>query len=200
MEFLSREFDRDKHIYPVNLVVQSKQSKQAGFDASRTGTFKRVNLTFDPAADFHEYRFDYVPGRVLFYTDSALVATMEGSDMPSSAGHIILQHWSNGNPKWSGGPPTEDAVLTVSYVKAYFNSSDAQQQSDWAGRCHGASGDEAVCAVPNITAANASTGGWFYGNGNKTGDGGDGNDAYHLAGSRTGLMMLTVLTFWFCMA
>ncbi|KAF7543686.1 hypothetical protein G7046_g9947 [Stylonectria norvegica] len=162
IEFLSREFDRDRDVYPINLVVQSKQSMEAGYDASATGTFSRVNLTFDPAAAFHEYRFDYLPNEVLFYADSKLLARMEGSNMPSTAGHLILQHWSNGNPKWSGGPPAQDAVLTVSYVKAYFNSSDSRRQGDGAGRCHDASGDGAVCAIPNVTAANASTGGDFF--------------------------------------
>ena len=71
---------------------------EAGYDAKATGMFKQVNLTFDPSAGFHEYRFDYVAGRVLFYADSKLLAEMNGDSVPASAGHLILQHWSNGNP------------------------------------------------------------------------------------------------------
>ncbi|KAL7787036.1 glycoside hydrolase family 16 protein [Trichoderma ceciliae] len=168
MEFLSREFDAKKKVYPVNLVIQSEASQQAGFDASKTGTFKVVNLTFDPTIGFHEYRFDYLPGRVLFYADSQLLAEMNGSSVPSGPGHIILQHWSNGNPLWSGGPPEQNATLTVSYVKAYFNSSDSDAQSNWADRCQKArdggsdSANGTVCTIPDVTAANASTGGAFF--------------------------------------
>lgn len=176
MEFLSREFDRDEGVYPINLVVQSEQSQEAGYDASKTGLFKRVNLTFDPAEAFHEYRFDYVPGKVIFYADSEILAEMEGGGMPSSGGHLILQHWSNGNPLWSGGPPEVDAALTVSYVKAYFNSSEPQGRHMAAERCKGADdGDEAVCSVGNVRAGNASTGGGFSGNGDE-GSGSDGDD------------------------
>ncbi|PTB61845.1 glycoside hydrolase family 16 protein [Trichoderma citrinoviride] len=169
MEFLSREFDASKDLYPVNLVIQSEASRQAGYDAAKTGTFKVVNLTFDPTAGFHEYRFDYLPNRVLFYADSKLLAEMNGTSVPSGPGHIILQHWSNGNPKWSGGPPKQDAVMTVSYVKAYFNSSDAHMQSSFAETCQKARDDDSnsgadgrVCSIPGVTASNASTGGTFF--------------------------------------
>ncbi|KAF5976262.1 xyloglucan endo-transglycosylase [Fusarium coicis] len=136
IEFLSQEFDHDNGIYPINLVVQSKKSLEAGYDASKTGSFKRVKLDFDPTDAFHEYRFDYLPGQVLFYADSKLLAHMKGADMPSSGGHLILQHWSNGNPLWSSGPPKEDATVTVNYVKAYFNSSNSERQSRLVRRCY----------------------------------------------------------------
>lgn len=144
-------------------MVQSKESKDAGYDASKTGTYQKVNLKFDPTADFHEYRFDYVPGRVIFYADSEAVAEMEGGEMPSVGGHLILQHWSNGNPLWSGGPPEADALLTVSYVKAYFNSSDPVRLSERVDQCNAAgASDGAICAIPDVTAADASTGGHFF--------------------------------------
>ncbi|KLO88463.1 xyloglucan endo-transglycosylase-like protein [Fusarium fujikuroi] len=147
IEFLSQEFDHDNGIYPINLVVQSKKSLEVGYDASKTGSFKRVKLDFDPTDAFHEYRFDYLPGQVLFYADGKLLAHMKGGDMPSSGGHLILQHWSNGNPLWSGGPPKEDATVTVSYVKAYFNSSSSERQSQLARRCHESSKENPVCAI-----------------------------------------------------
>ena len=162
IEFLSREFDFVNKVYPVNLVVQSRRSMESGYDAINTGTFTRANLTFDPTIGFHEYRFDYLPGQVLFYADSELLARMKGNEMPSTGGHLILQHWSNGNPQWSGGPPVQDAALTVSYVKAYFNSSDGQRQADATSRCHDSSAEGAVCVIPDVTAANASTGGRFF--------------------------------------
>jgi beta-glucanase (GH16 family) len=115
-------------------------------------------LGFDPTESFHEYRFDYIPGHVLFYADSNLLAQMEGSDMPSSGGHLILQHWSNGNPLWSGGPPIKDATVTVSYVKAYFNSSDHERQSYLQQRCGRSSERAAVCSIQNVTNATSYSG------------------------------------------
>ena len=177
MEFLTEEFDREQQIFPVNLVIQSRQSLQAGFDASKTGTYQRFNLTFDPTEAFHEYRFDFVPGKVFFYADSEIVAQMNGSAVPSHPGHVILQNWSNGNPLWSGGPPVTDADLTVSYAKAYFNSSDTGQQQEFNKRCAGAAGDQTLCIIPDVTAANATTGGTFFSEQDTSHDGGHQTDS-----------------------
>ncbi len=182
MEFLSREYDHAQKIYPVNLVIQSRDSASSGYDASNTSTYKTVNLTFDPTTSFHEYRFDYLPGRAYFYADSELLAEMEGSAIPDSAGHLILQHWSNGNPKWSGGPPDEDATVTASYVKAYFNSSDAAKKDARRKQCKDVTTPH--CPVPNVTAGNATTGGSFLtnateGDGDKD-SGAEGFGAYRL--------------------
>ncbi|KAF4966791.1 hypothetical protein FSARC_5578 [Fusarium sarcochroum] len=146
IEFLSREFSHNRGIYPINLVVQSKKSMEAGYDASKTGTYKRVNLDFDPTDTFHEYRFDYIPGQVLFYADSKLLAQMKGDDMPSAGGHLILRHWSNGNPSWSGGPPKEDATVAINYVRAYFNSTNHERQSYLGKQCRQSS-KTSVCAI-----------------------------------------------------
>ncbi|KAK3692663.1 concanavalin A-like lectin/glucanase domain-containing protein [Podospora appendiculata] len=164
MEFLSKDFDAANGSYPVNLVLQSREAAEAGYNAVQTGNFVKAYLPFNPAADFHEYRIDYVPGQVFFYADGVLLAGMNGSAVPSSSGHLILQHWSNGNALWSGGPPAQDAVLTVGYVKGYFNSSTAQRREDWKARCGGgdSSSANAVCDIPSVSPANSSARGWFF--------------------------------------
>jgi hypothetical protein len=87
---------------------------------------------------------------------------MKGEHVPTVGGHIILQHWSNGNSKWSGGPPTSDALLAVSYVKAYFNSSDPQRRISQEELCKDApSGDEDECAIPDATVEDVLYGGRF---------------------------------------
>lgn len=147
----------------MNLVIQSEESKEAGYDASKTGMYKVVNLTFDPTTDFHEYRFDYLPGQVFFYVDSELVADMHGVETPSAGGHLILQHWSNGNPQWSGGPTSQDASLRINYVKAYFNTSDPEHLERVMSRCTSmASDEESVCSVPDIVASDVGTRGEFF--------------------------------------
>lgn len=163
MEFLSRDFDTANASYPVNLVLQSRDSEASGYDASSTSTYQVVNLDFDPRSDFHEYRMDFVPGRVVFYVDGAVLADMTSSTgVPVTAGHLALNHWSNGNPDWSGGLPAKDAVMEVRYVKAYFNSSEATRQRDFVGRCIDPDAAGAVCDIPEVTPTNASAAGFFF--------------------------------------
>ena len=162
MEFLSQDFNPSNGSYPVNLVLQSREAALAGYDAAQTGNFVRADLPFDPTTSFHEYRIDYLPGRVFFYADGALLAAMDGPAVPSSPGHLILQHWSNGNPRWSGGPPAEDAALVVRSVKAYFNSSLGQRQRDWENRCRDPAAPGAVCVIPDVTPGELGAADWFF--------------------------------------
>lgn len=169
MEFLSRELpsgDNDNETYPVNLVLQSAAAAVVA-SAAQTPAFATVNLPFDPRAAFHEYRFDFQPGRVVFSADGTVLAEMEGPAVPSHPAHLAINHWSNGNPLWSGGPPPagQDAVLEVRYVKVYFNSSgDDERAAAYAERCAGgvAEGPRAVCEVPDVTPRNDSAAGWFF--------------------------------------
>ena len=157
MEFLSSQYNDTSH--PVNLVLQSEQSAQAGFNAANTGTFDVQQLPFSPDDGFHEYRFDWSPDAVKFYADGVLLQTMNKS-IPTSPGHITISHWSNGDPRWSGGPPEEDAITTISYFKAYFNTSSSLRQQDWEKRCKDPAADKATCAVPEI--ANNATAKTFF--------------------------------------
>lgn len=150
MEFLSVEYNATST--PVNLVLQSAESEEAGFNAAQTGTFKVHQLAFDPAGAFHEYRFDWSPESVSFYADGVLLDNMTQA-VPTSPGHLTLSHWSTGNPDWSAGPPTTDAILTVQYLKGYFNSSDPARQRDWSKRCKDHSTVNATCPIPEITEA-----------------------------------------------
>lgn len=174
MEFLSSEFVQENNTYPVNLVLQSEQSVRAGYNAAGTGNYIVANLPFDPTDGFHEYRIDFVPGNVLYYADGYLLAQMNTSAVPTSPGHMILTQWSNGNPLWSFGPPPTEATITVSYVKAYFNSSDPARQSDWALRCTDPSASGAICTIPdqigapdpstNTSSGNSSAATYFFSN------------------------------------
>lgn len=149
MEFLSAQFNKENGSFPVNLVLQSAESKEAGFDAKNTKDFNRVNLPFDPTTDFHEYRFDYLEDEVVFYADGSEIARMNGSSVPTSPGHLLVSHWSNGNPGWSKGPPKTDATTTVSYVKAYYNSSLDSRRGDYVARCDDLDAEGAVCNIPD---------------------------------------------------
>lgn len=98
-----------------------------------------------------------MPDRVDFFVDSVRVKSMR-DNVPNDAGRLFLNHWSNGSPGWSGGPPESEAVMTVLYAKAYFNSSDAARIAAAAGRCRSGG---SVCRIPGESSdgAGAASGG-----------------------------------------
>lgn len=165
MEFLSKDFYTENSSYPVHLVLQSPAAAQAGFDASGTPGHAVANLPFDPRAGFHEYRFDFVPGRVVFYADGLVLGVLDDpASVPSasSAGHLALNQWSNGNALWSGGPPARDAEMELRYVKAYFNSTDGARVQAAAERCADPAAAGAVCGIPAVAAGDDSAAGFFF--------------------------------------
>ncbi|RAL68386.1 hypothetical protein DID88_007117 [Monilinia fructigena] len=149
MEFLSSQFNVENNTFPVNLVLQSVQSVQAGYNAVGTGNYVVANLPFNPTTGYHEYRIDFIPGNVIFYADGQILAKMNSTAVPTSPGHMIITQWSNGNPLWSSGPPSHDAVISVSYVKAYFNSSDPMRETALKQRCKDPGAANAICAIPD---------------------------------------------------
>lgn len=103
-------------------------------------------VPFHPSDGYHEYRFDYSPGKVSFYTDGQHVKDLiEG--VPETPGRIMLNHWSNGDPNWSKGPPAEDVHMIVAYVKAYFNTSSEGIQPR--SQCGNSGAKDPVCKVPD---------------------------------------------------
>lgn len=149
MEFLSKEFNTANNSYPVNIVLHSPLSVATGFDAKQAGTWAQAFLPFNPTEGFHEYRFDFLPDVVYFYADAKYLLKMTGAAVPTVGGMLLMNHWSNGRAGWSGGPPKKDAVMTVEYVKTYFNSSSPERQAEWKKRCPDVS-KGSVCAIPSL--------------------------------------------------
>jgi beta-glucanase (GH16 family) len=145
MEFLSKQFRPSAG--SVNLVLQTPDSVRAGYDASGTPAYAVPLLPFAPDAQFHEYRFDWSPDKISFYADGHWLADMTVFS-PNAPGHLVLNHWSNGDAAWSAGPPESDAVMTIAYIKAYFNSSDPARQAEYAARCASPNA-RSVCQIPD---------------------------------------------------
>ncbi|KAF2873472.1 concanavalin A-like lectin/glucanase domain-containing protein [Massariosphaeria phaeospora] len=149
MEFLSKQFNQSQGT--VNLVLQTPESVEKNYDASNTSEFKVQALPFRPDEKFHEYRFDWSPGRVAFYVDGTFHYEMT-NNLPTQGGRFLFNHWSNGDPLWSAGPPGADTAMTISYMKSYFNSTDPARHDVHKGRCP--TYDPAkVCAIPEQTKA-----------------------------------------------
>ncbi|OQO14490.1 hypothetical protein B0A48_01368 [Cryoendolithus antarcticus] len=124
----------------VNTILQSGAAAAQGFDAAGTSTYQKYDAGLSLSDEYHEYRYDWLPDRVDFYLDGLKISTYT-ENVPDAPGHLLLSHWSNGNVGWSMGPPAEDAVSTISYVKAYFNVSGG----DEVDVC---SSGTAVCQIP----------------------------------------------------
>lgn len=133
----------------MNLVLHSVDSLIAGFQTPNTSTYGRPEVPVDLVNAYHEYRIDWVPGRASFYLDGNWFWDLVSDHVPVMPSALLLSHWSNGAPGWSQGPPASDAVMTISYVKAYFNSSNPQRSSDYAKRCVDRTASNAICTVPN---------------------------------------------------
>lgn len=144
MEFLSKQFKESGGA--VNLVLQSPESIAHGYDASNTSAFEVMPLPFRPDDQFHEYRFDWTEDKVTFYVDGEYIHEMH-DHIPVEAGHLFMNHWSNGDKAWSAGPPMADTPLTVSYIKAYFNSTDPERMEAHKDRC-GTFDPKKVCEIP----------------------------------------------------
>lgn len=123
----------------VHQIIQTPDAEANGFNAAGTPDSKQWNSVYSLPQDYHEYRFDWLPDRVQFYLDGMLTFILT-DDIPDSPGHLLLSHWSNGNMGWSMGPPEEDAVMAVSYIKAYFNTTGSRNATKPACK--------AVCVVP----------------------------------------------------
>jgi beta-glucanase (GH16 family) len=145
MEFLSRQFNNSQGA--VNLVLQTPESVANGYDAANTTGFHVQPLAFRPDEKFHEYRFDWTKDRVAFYVDGVFLHEMT-ENVPTEGGAMFFNHWSNGDPTWSAGPPEQDTVMTISYMKSYFNSTDtARSQHAYRERCP-VYDPAKVCAIP----------------------------------------------------
>lgn len=145
MELLSKQFSQVNNTFLVNLVHQSPLSAAQGFSTIGKD-YQVADLPFDPSSGYHEYRIDYLPTKIIFYGDSQIIGVMNNTVSPQP-GHLILTQWSNGDPGWTSGPPLERAVMSVAYVKAYFNSSNPARQADHSRRCIDSSAPGAVCSI-----------------------------------------------------
>ncbi|KAF9267474.1 concanavalin A-like lectin/glucanase [Marasmius fiardii PR-910] len=112
IEFLSAETDYYQRVHYTN---------QPG---STSGAALNVVI---PGADFTTFgthRFDWLPSKTTyFYAGSGLTSTNTiTKNVPTTPSEFVLNVWSNGDPNWSQGPPTSDAIATVQWVHLYFNS------------------------------------------------------------------------------
>ncbi|KAF7335185.1 Concanavalin a-like lectin glucanase [Mycena sanguinolenta] len=108
-----------------------------------------------PGADFTTFgvhRIDWLPSSTTYSysgnTDSGTPissTTTITKNVPTTPSEFIINVWSNGDPTWSQGPPTADAIATLHYANLYFNSTSFSAAS-FNSACS-AAGNVAPCSV-----------------------------------------------------
>ena len=89
------------------------------------------------AWDYTEYRIDWTKDYIDFYTGGDRTRQVSHKDnhaLPSVPSAFFFKHWSTGN-RWSmQGPPYNDSVASIRWIRMFFNSSsiskDAQEEFD----------------------------------------------------------------------
>ena len=167
VELLSAQQQQTSHI--ANLVLQSTQSLQAGFNAAGTPGFLPYDLSFDPTTGFHEYRYDWTPTAVSFYADGILLGhndhsrrhpTQSRIDSTSLTGPMVIRH----------GLAVHQRVTPCSLSATSRHTSTPLRTLRRRATC-GQGGPNAMCSVPDVDGApdgnTSARGAWFA-------DGGDG--------------------------
>ena len=74
--------------------------------------------------DFHEWSFLWLPDIVYFGLD-ANYSRFLTTNVPQAPGRLALSHWSDGNPNYSLGPPTQSSTVTIQSLWAIYNDTNA---------------------------------------------------------------------------
>ncbi len=83
----------------IDIEIYNDGSRQIDFVTFVEGdktNYKSAELSFDPAADYHEYRIDYQPDLIEFYVEDELLASF-ARELPSASMKIMVNHWW---PSW----------------------------------------------------------------------------------------------------
>lgn len=108
-------------LHEVDIEFLTRKTDEIHFTLHHITTsveYQKKPISFDPSADFHEYRYDWYPEKVEFYIDSLLQATLT-KQVPDAACMIMLNHWSGNIANWGGPAPTQDIYMYVDYMHYY---------------------------------------------------------------------------------
>lgn len=116
-------------LHEVDIEFLTRKADEIHFTLHHISTsvdYQKKAISFDPAADFHEYRYDWYPDKVEFYIDSQLQATLT-NQVPDAACMIMLNHWSGNIANWGGPAPTQDIYMYVDYMHYYSDFTEVHE-------------------------------------------------------------------------
>ena len=125
-----------------------------GFSNMTSGSFG--NGTISPWG-YTEYRIDWTPKELKFFIGDHLARTVRKSNTEeffTTPSPLYIQHWSNGNPYSSQGPPEQPTFAGVLWLRMFFNSSSMTESEhlSFNERC----GVSQACSVDDMTLRNSS--------------------------------------------
>jgi hypothetical protein len=109
---------RDSPLNEIDVEMLTKDNRDLHFTLHHIQTdvdYKLVKLDFDPAAGFHEYRFDWHPGSVDYFVDGKPAGSLT-KQVPDQDAAMMLNNWSGNIADWGGPAPTEDMYMDVDWV------------------------------------------------------------------------------------
>jgi hypothetical protein len=118
VEMLSHEGDSGKVRVSIQPIVRDNSGRASNISQ------KVIDLKKNLSIDFVEYRFDWFKTRVDFFADGVYYHSLH-VHIPTHHGKIVINHRTNGNPKWSRGPPVTQSDAKINYIDLYFNSSES---------------------------------------------------------------------------
>ncbi|KAK0554866.1 hypothetical protein OC845_000507 [Tilletia horrida] len=78
----------------------------------------------DMSQDFHTWGFHWRSSSVTYGLDGVFTDVIT-VNVPQLPGVVSFSHWSDGNPSYSGGPPTQPTVLKYRRAWAFWNDTTA---------------------------------------------------------------------------
>lgn len=108
--------------------------------SSGAGYDNMTNINTSPW-DFTEYRVDWTPQEINYFIDGVQYRSItkeQDRKLPSVPGALYFTHWSTGNYFSSQGPPPNETLANVGWVRTFFNSSLMSHDDHVAfdSRCH----------------------------------------------------------------
>ncbi|KAG8744229.1 hypothetical protein FRC10_010591 [Ceratobasidium sp. 414] len=145
MQFLSSDANYYQTLHQTN--QPGLMNGNTDPDAAKVASFvfgSDIILMGHAFSAFHEHRLDWLPASTKYFYDGTLKSTVS-KNSPTVASSVLANVWSDGGSGWTKGPPTQDAIATVYYIKGYFNSTSLSA-SQFNSQCAAAS-NKTPCSV-----------------------------------------------------
>lgn len=120
VEVLAHEYNLGRIRTSIQPIIRDKFNRASNVSQRVIDTDKSLS------SEFTEYRFDWFKSRVDFFIEGRYYYSLT-VNVPSHHGKVVINHRSNGNPRWSRGPPLTTSDVVIRSFDFYFNSSDSSE-------------------------------------------------------------------------
>lgn len=107
---------------PATLQYSVKPQQYLANGAASNTTYQ-TGLINDTSVS-SDWSFVWKPDSVNYARNSNYSKSIT-TNVPQAPGRIFLNHWSDGSPNFSQGPPTQNTTITVGFLQAVYNDTSA---------------------------------------------------------------------------